>query len=222
MTSELSPQAILLDFDGTLVDSEPLHYRCWLEALRPWGGTTTWEHYQQRFVGITDRQAGRIFLTEAGYDARDELIRAACDSKHQIYRSRCAEELRVPSESAELIRELAGQVLVGVVSSSIAMELNPVLDKASLNGSIRVLVTGEQVKRHKPDPEPYHLALKRLKEIDSSVSSGSCLVFEDSKAGLASATAAGMRIAQVRHPSELPALIREQAAALLNGSLRGA
>jgi beta-phosphoglucomutase len=222
MTSGALPQAILLDFDGTLVDSEPLHYRCWLEALRPWGGSTDWEDYQKRFVGITDRQAGRIFLTEAGYDARDELVRAACDTKHQIYRSVCAEELSISEENADVVRELSAQLLVGIVSSSITMELAPVLEKAGLNGSIRVLVTGEQVKRHKPDPEPYHLAVNLLKQIDKTVSASSCLVFEDSAAGLASATTAGMKVARVRHPSELPALIREHAAGLLDGSLRSA
>jgi beta-phosphoglucomutase len=222
MTSDARPQAILLDFDGTLVDSEPLHYRCWLEALRPWGGSTDWEDYQKRFVGITDRQAGRIFLAEAGYDARDELVRAACESKHLIYRSRCGEELNIPEESATFIRELAPQVLFGIVSSSITMELAPVLEKANLSGSMSVLVTGEQVKRHKPDPEPYHLAAKRLKELDPTLAAGRCLVFEDSQAGLASATAAGMKVTRVGHPSELPALIRKQAAALLDGSLRSA
>lgn len=222
MTSDASPRAILLDFDGTLVDSEPLHFRSWLEALRPWGGTTNWDDYRKRFVGITDRQAGRTFLSEAGHDATEELVRAACDSKHRIYRSRCGEELSISAEIAALIQELTLQVQVGIVSSSITMELAPVLEKANLNGSIRVLVTGEKVKRHKPDPEPYLMALNHLRDNDPNLGEQSCLVFEDSDAGVASAEAAGMQVVRVGHPSELPELIREQAAALLDGTLRGA
>jgi HAD superfamily hydrolase (TIGR01509 family) len=216
-----SPQAILLDFDGTLVDSEPLHHRCWLEAVRPWGAATDWEDYQRRFVGITDREGARIFLSEAGHEPTDESIRAACASKHQLYRSRCGEELTIPLESADLIRELGLEVPVGVVTSSVTIELGPVLAKAGLTDSIRVLVCGDHVKRHKPDPEPYKLAVKHLKKLDSSVVASGCLVFEDSAAGMESAMRAGLRVSQVRHPSELAAQIRREVRGLLNGKSGG-
>jgi HAD superfamily hydrolase (TIGR01509 family) len=216
-----SLQAILLDFDGTLVDSEPLHHRCWLEAVRPWGAATDWEDYQRRFVGITDREGARIFLSEAGHEPTDELIRAACTSKHQLYRSRCGEELTIPSESSDLIRELGWKVPVGVVTSSITLELGPVLAKANLTDSIRVVVCGDHVKRHKPNPEPYQLAIQQLKTIDDSIEATACLVFEDSAAGVASATGAGMRVSRVRHPSELAAQIRREAGSLLNGTPGG-
>jgi len=216
-----SPQAILLDFDGTLVDSEPLHYRCWTEAVRPWGATTDWEDYQRRFVGITDREAARIFFREAGYEPTDELVQAACASKHRIYRSRCGEELAIPQSSSELIMELHSMLPIGVVTSSIEFELGPVLAKTKLSNLIRVMVCGDHVERHKPDPEPYQLAFKRLKELDGSIGSKACLVFEDSDAGVASATAAGMRVSRVRHPSELAAQIRREVGSLLNGGSMG-
>jgi beta-phosphoglucomutase len=212
------PKAILLDFDGTLVDSEPLHYRCWAEAVRPWGAATDWEDYQRRFVGITDREAARIFFTEAGYEPTAELIRAACDSKHQLYRARSTAELSIPDEITEMIRELAETLLIGIVTSSIELEVRPVLNKADLAVSIQVMVCGDHVKQHKPHPEPYALALNRLKERGEALSSTECLVFEDSAAGIAAATAAGMRVSRVGHPVELPAQIRQHVGALLNGN----
>ncbi|MEZ5394575.1 MAG: HAD hydrolase-like protein [Bryobacterales bacterium] len=54
-----SIRAILFDFDGTLVDSEPLHYEAWMHAVRPHGASTDWQDYRARFVGKTDRWAGR-------------------------------------------------------------------------------------------------------------------------------------------------------------------
>jgi HAD superfamily hydrolase (TIGR01509 family) len=213
-----SPQAILLDFDGTLVDSEPLHYRCWSEAVQPWGASTDWEDYQRRFVGITDREGARIFLSEAGHDPTVELIRAACASKHQIYRSLCGEELAIPEAAIQILRQLKSLLPVGIVTSSSELELDPVLAKAGLQESIRIIVCGNHVVRHKPDPEPYQLALKQLKEIDDTIDPQGCLVFEDSTAGVAAATSAGMRVSRVRHPSGLADQIRHEVAGLLNGA----
>jgi HAD superfamily hydrolase (TIGR01509 family) len=216
MTSPTTPRTILFDFDGTLVDSEPLHYSCWLEAIRPWGGSTDWPDYQRRFVGITDRQAGKIFLSECGQDPTDELVRTACDTKHRLYRARCGEQLAIPDDAVILIQELALIVQLAVVSSSIAMELGPVLEKAGLSDTVPVVVCGDHVTRHKPDPEPYQLAAMQLKEKDILVDPSNCLVFEDSAAGMASATAAGMRVCQVRHPSGLADQLRGEVSALLD------
>ncbi len=63
--------AVLLDFDGTLVDSEPLHYEAWLHAVKPHGGWTDWPDYVARFVGKTDRWAARTFLENAGGELDD-------------------------------------------------------------------------------------------------------------------------------------------------------
>jgi HAD superfamily hydrolase (TIGR01509 family) len=216
-----TPKAILLDFDGTLVDSEPLHYRCWSEAVRPWGAATDWEDYQRRFVGITDREGARIFLSEAGHEPTAELIRKACDLKHELYRSRCGEALAIPDEVALLIQELSAIVLVGIVTSSIELELGPVLAKAGLRETIRVMVCGDHVERHKPDPEPYELAVKRLRSLSDTVLAADCLVFEDSAAGVAAATAAGMRVSRVRHPTELAAQMRREVGSLRNGGRTG-
>jgi HAD superfamily hydrolase (TIGR01509 family) len=215
------PRAILLDFDGTLVDSEPLHHRCWAEAVRPWGVRTDWEDYRRRFVGITDREAGRILLSEAGHQATAELVSAACKRKHQLYRSRCAEELSISSETVAIIRDLALFLPIGVVSSSITLEIGPVLRKANLNGHIRVVVCGDHVERHKPDPEPYLLGLKLLKENLDSIEAHDCLVFEDSEAGAIAATAAGMRVSRVQHPSELAGLLRMEAGGVFEGGAGG-
>ena len=215
------PHAILLDFDGTLVDSEPLHHRCWLEAIRPWGGNSDWEDYRTRLVGITDREAGRILLAEAGHEPTPDLVSAACQRKHSLYRSRCGEELTIASEIVQAIRDLALFVPVGVVSSSITLEIGPVLRKANLNGHLGVVVCGDDVERHKPDPEPYLLAVNLLKRQSHVIEARECLVFEDSEAGAASAVAAGMRVSRVQHPSELAPLLRMEVGAVLAGGPGG-
>ena len=64
------------------------------------------------------------------------------------------------------------------------------------------VVYGNEVKALKPDPEPYRTAMERLGVIRG-------IAFEDSAAGIASATAAGCEVVEVRHPDEVPGLIRQ-------------
>ncbi|MCY4188038.1 MAG: HAD hydrolase-like protein, partial [Bryobacterales bacterium] len=59
-------RAVLFDFDGTLFDSECLHYEAWLEAVKPWGVTLSWDDYRQRLVGISDTHACEFSLDLAG------------------------------------------------------------------------------------------------------------------------------------------------------------
>ena len=56
--------AILFDFDGVLVDSEPLHCACWAEVLGPLGVNLTWEFYRDHYLGIDDRDMLRRIAAE--------------------------------------------------------------------------------------------------------------------------------------------------------------
>ena len=52
-------KAVIFDFDGVIVDSEPMHYRAYQELLRPEGLSFTWDEYIDLFVGFDDRDAFR-------------------------------------------------------------------------------------------------------------------------------------------------------------------
>ncbi len=56
-------QAIFFDFDGVLVDSEPLHFAAWRETLSPWGVGLDWETYLARCRGISDRTLLEVLST---------------------------------------------------------------------------------------------------------------------------------------------------------------
>ncbi len=205
-----SIRAILFDFDGTLVDSEPLHYEAWLHAVRDYGGHTGWEDYRARFVGQTDRWAGETFLSEAGRQADDASIRLVCRAKHAYYREKTPERLSIAADTRRFVGEELRGLPLGVVSSSPVIDVEPTVERAGLLDRFELFVCGEDVSKHKPDPEPYRLALERLNASGRGLDAAEVLVFEDSRSGIAAARAAGMRVRPVDDPASLVALARQE------------
>ena len=76
-------EAIFFDFDGVLIDSEPVHWACWREVLLPLGVVLDWEFYRDHCIGIDDRDMLRMMAGErdwrdlwAEYPRKKELFRA--------------------------------------------------------------------------------------------------------------------------------------------------
>lgn len=194
-------QTILFDFDGTLADSEPLHFQAWVQAL-PSDFDLTYEYYLAACVGVADLEMINALNSMTPTPRSMEEMRAIQRNKKQIFQNLIADLDVIPQASLDAIRELKGYRL-GVVTSSNQNEVEMVLKRSGLFPLFDVRVYGNDVVRHKPDPEPYLLAMSRL-----GVSTA--LVFEDSQAGMASARAAGCTVVQVPHPKDLPELIRER------------
>ena len=90
--------------------------------------------------------------------------------------------------SIALLVSLAGEYPVAVVSGSLRRDIAESLEYAGVAEHVRFIIASEDYAKGKPDPAPYRLAAERL-----AAPPGSCVVFEDSAAGVASAKAAGMR-----------------------------
>jgi HAD superfamily hydrolase (TIGR01509 family) len=207
-------RALFLDFDGTLVDSEGLHYDCWLETIRPYGGYIDWPDYCRRMVGISDRQAGEVLLAEAGHEPTEQAVDEACTHKKTLYRARFVEELSIEDGILEWLQNRLENLHLGVVSSSLTPEVEPLLIRQKIRETLDILICGEHVERRKPHPEPYLLALKLVNDLNGRgsappIEAADCLVVEDSDAGVASARAAGLRLRRVQSPAELPQALAE-------------
>ena len=195
---------MLFDFDGTLVDSEYLHHESWLEAAAQWGVSVSWEEYERRLVGISDRRACEFFLDLAGMAETPELIELGRSRKHRAYRARSIEELKIDRRVLDWIHRNYGRVPLGVVSSSGVPDVVPILERQGVAGCMQFVICGDHVERLKPDPLPYLHALEKLRSGCSIEDSGECLAYEDSLTGIQAASAAGMTVHAVSTPSELP------------------
>jgi beta-phosphoglucomutase len=171
-------EALLLDFNGTLSDDEPLLCEIFMELFAEAGKPLTEEEYYEQLAGFSDREIVRMWLgcDDAG------LV----DRKIARYRE-LADGSTVSEEAREAVRVAADAVEVAVVSGSARAEIEPVLEAAGLRDSVTVVVAADDVLRSKPDPESYLLALHLL-----GVRPEDAAAIEDSEPGVAAAKAAGV------------------------------
>ena len=195
--------AILFDFDGVLIDSEPIHFACWREVLAPLGLPLEWEIYASRCIGVTDRAMLQVMAAQCDPPMDLEKLLAVYPSKKELFRRRmaaCSDPF--PAELKNLLGGLAREVKLAVVTSSARAEVEPVLVRGGIRDCFGALVCGGDVQRHKPDPEPYLQAASRL-------SASKPLVLEDSDAGMASARAAGFDALRVPTPARTAEILHE-------------
>jgi beta-phosphoglucomutase len=183
-------QAILFDFDGVLLDSEPVHCACWAEVLAPMGVRLEWEFYRERCIGIDDKEMLRMMATRSAPPRDWQELWAQYPAKKELFRARMMAAPPFPAGLEPMLARLEGKYRMAVVSSSSSSEIEPLLVAARLRRYFATLVGGENVRHHKPAPDPYLLAAERLGVARP-------LVVEDSEAGVASGRAAGFEVLQV-------------------------
>ncbi len=188
-------EAVFFDFDGVLMDSEPIHFRCWRELLTPLGIEIDWTTFATEYVGVADTAVLRQISRKAANGTTFEQLAELLPRKRQIFLERMCCELPVADNCREMLAALS-HLRLAVVTSSARAEVAPVLASAGLLDSFDVLVCGEDVDHRKPSPEPYLKAA-------TSLGVSSALVVEDSDIGVESARAAGFEVIQVAGPAHV-------------------
>jgi len=192
--------AVFFDFDGVLADSEPLHFASWNEVLAMLGIVLTWDDYAAHCIGVSDLAMLDYFVALSGGRVTREELRPYYPMKQEVFRERAATVELVPAATVELVRSLDG-MRKAVVTSSVQVEIEPMLRRAGVLEHLHTVVYGGDVRNLKPAPDPYLLAAERT-------GARLPLVLEDSDAGVESATAAGFDVIQVKSPVDVPSLVR--------------
>ena len=196
-------EAIFFDFDGVLVDSEPVHWACWAEVLAPLGVTLTWEFYRDYCIGIDDRLMLQMMASQSDPPRDWHLLWAQYGAKKELFRSRMIGAPPFAPALDTLLKGLQTDYRLAVVSSSSCDEIEPLLEVAGLRSYFQTVVGGNNVKHHKPAPDPYLLAAERLQVHKA-------LVLEDSEAGAVSGQSAGFEVLRIKHPTEVPEKLLER------------
>ncbi|GGS02046.1 hydrolase [Streptomyces aureoverticillatus] len=186
-------QAVLLDMDGTLVDTEGFWWDAEVEVFAALGHALD-ESWRDVVVGgPMTRSAG--FLIEA--TGADITVPELTVLLNDGFEDRISRALPLMPGAARLLTELAAhEVPTALVSASHRRIIDRVLDSIGAH-HFRLTVAGDEVARTKPHPDPYLLAASRL-----GADPARCAVIEDTATGVAAAEAAGCRVVAV--PSVAP------------------
>jgi HAD superfamily hydrolase (TIGR01509 family) len=183
MTQRTEPlQAVLWDFDGTLVDTEPYWMKAEYRLIESYGGT--WSHEDAlELVGNDLLDSGRYIIERTRIPLTPEEV---VDRLLDDVVSQLREHIPWRPGARELLAALArADVPCGMVTMSYERFVAPVIE-ALPAGTFVAVVTGEKVSRGKPHPEPYLEGAAQL-----GLDPGSCIAIEDSVTGSTSAIAAG-------------------------------
>lgn len=185
-------RAFLFDCDGTIVDSMPLHYTAWKNALSEWGGTFD-EGLFYSWGGVPPIEIATRLNKLQGLSMPVEDV---AEHKEGLYFSLLS-ELKVVPEVLEHIDAHHGKIPFAVVSGSTRQSIINSLTTVGLLDRFDVIVGSEDYARSKPAPDAYLVAAERL-----GVEPKECLVFEDAEIGIQGAIAAGMATVRVPLPFE--------------------
>lgn len=190
-------RAIIFDCDGVLIDSEPLHFAAFKKTLGDGGEAMSEELYNERYLPLDDRGAIAKFYTESGRPLSAEGLSELCQKKTEIYQDMIKTEgvLAYPAVP-ELVMALAQRYPLAVASGSRRHELELVLEAAGIRSYFEVVVSADDVKEGKPDPESYLRAVEELNRTGkrtTPIHPEECLVIEDSRDGVRSAHTARMK-----------------------------
>jgi beta-phosphoglucomutase-like phosphatase (HAD superfamily) len=207
--------ATLFDFDGVLVDSEPVHLAAFNDVLASLGVAIDARRYAERYLSLDDAGVFRDVLSERGGRAPPEQqVRALVEAKSPRFLERFAQSFRAFPHAAELVTRRAARGPVGIVSGALAREIAFALEKMGVASAVSFVVSAECTSGSKPDPAPYLLAREELRRLGHATGAGAVVV-EDSLGGVTSAKRAGLRCVAVSHSCVAEELARAGADAVV-------
>ena len=216
-------RAVIFDFDGVIVDSEPLHFRLFQRLLGEEGIVLTREMYDAIYLGMDDRECFTEALTRHGKTAGLTKIPDLIERKSALLMSELADHVPMLPGAADLVRALAKSRPLAICSGALRREIEAMLTHAGLLPSFVGIVSAEDVTHGKPHPEGFTKALAVINRTNNPgppIVPASSLAIEDSLAGIEAARAAGMRCLAVANSYPVPALKRAGADAVV-ASLEG-
>ena len=196
-------RTIIFDFDGILVDSEPLIMKLIQEMAAREGWALSEDEYFGDYLALDDRgvieHLWRTHGRPLSIARRNELLAWKANAYEKIIH----DGLPAIPGAAEFVLDAANRFPLAIASGSLRVEIEHLLRKLGLREKFAVLATADDCERSKPDPEVYLKALSRLQELpqlrEPALEPIECLAIEDAPLGVVAAQAAGMKCLALAH-----------------------
>jgi len=186
-------RAVLFDFDGVIVNSEPLHFLAFNEVLKHENIDLSEQEYYGGMIGFDDRGAFKHIYQVRNIPLEPRVLLRLLTLKSEmvmdlIHKNHYA---ALPG-AAEFVRSLWRDYPLGICSGGLREEIEAMLEGVSLRDCFRTIVSAEDVAVGKPDPSGYLLATKLIGEkINHNLRPEQCLVVEDAPTVIRSVKKAG-------------------------------
>ncbi|MBD2354151.1 HAD family phosphatase [Tolypothrix sp. FACHB-123] len=176
--------AILFDLDGTIVNTDPIHYQAWQQKLASYDIEIDETFYKSRISGRLNPEIVKDILPQLSPADGQRFA----DEKEALFRELAA-NLQPLSGFAELIAWTeANQLKRALVTNAPRLNAEFMLDVLGIKAAFQTIVLAEDCKAGKPDPTPYNVALNLL-----GIQAQEAIALEDSPSGIRAAVAAGIR-----------------------------
>jgi beta-phosphoglucomutase len=187
--------AIVFDFDGVIVDSEPMHEAAIRGAVRELGMDFSPEEYRTRYLGLDDRDIYAAVARASGRELGQREIAKLFELKWEhAQRQIAGGGVRPFAGSVELLRAACEAGPTAICSGALRREIDLILGALGVGGLVTTITSADEVAKSKPDPASYVLTAQRL-----GLPARECIAIEDTGKGVRSARGAGLMVVGVCH-----------------------
>jgi len=181
-------KALIFDLDGTLADSIPIHIECWNETCKTFN-----YHFPVdmliKMTGMPTRKFAEFIKQDSGCSVSvDEIMK-----RKQVHFHRLVHTIQPIKKIANFVKENYGKIPMSVGTGGGKRSSHLILETIGMSGYFNIVVTADDVKNHKPEPETFLRCAELM-----GVAPEFCQVFEDGEMGMKAAHSAGMVVTDVR------------------------
>lgn len=181
-----NPGGLIFDLNGTMIDDMKFHTKAWFQILNDdLGKRLSWNEVKSQMYGKNSEVLERVF--GHGHFSKEEVERISRDKEERYQLGFFPHLSLLPGLSDFLERAKDLHIPMAIGTAAIPFNIDFVLDNLNLRNFFKAIVSADDVKHSKPDPETFCTAADLL-----NVSSASCIVFEDAPKGVEAALRANM------------------------------
>lgn len=187
-------KAVIFDFDGVITDSEVLHFRAFNEVLRQFDIHIELKDYYSDYLGLSDKDLFTLFVNQGKLNLDGKGIDGLIKTKNKVFEEMAESESQIISGVKDFLEMLnENGIPMTICSGALRPEIELILEKAGLRHFFVDIVSAEDVRIGKPEPEGFLLSLAHLNEkLNCQIKPEECIVIEDSHWGLQAGNNAGM------------------------------
>lgn len=186
-------RGMIFDFNGVLVDDEPLHFKAFQKVLEKNGLKLSWKEYYESYLAYDDKDFFLNYFQNQNQSLEPKTIASLIQSKSQEYFSMVGEKPPVIHSSINFLKQLPPEIFLAIASGAAQKEIDFILKQIGILKRFSTIIAAEDVINGKPHPEGFQKALSGLQNYQPDLKPSEVVGIEDSYRGIPSVKAAGMK-----------------------------